>query len=208
MSSSRPHSKPVIGIVGGVGSGKSTAAAAFERLGCARIDADAIAHEMLGEADIRQAIRRRWGLGVFAADGQVDRKALAEVVFDDEGELAELNRLLHPGVCRRMRRRIDEALADPATPAVVVDAPVLLEAGCEQMCTDLVFIVTDPSQRRQRVANQRGWDTSVWEKREKRQISLDIKRAKCDHIVDNRSSVSHLREQIRLLFQRICPDVD
>jgi dephospho-CoA kinase len=206
--SSRPiESKPVIGIVGGIGAGKSTAAAELVALGCVLVDADAIGHELLGDPQVLDRLRRRWPDGVVGPDGQVDRKALASRVFADPAELEALNGILHPPIRRRMARRIADARKDPAARGVVVDAAVLLEAGWDNLCTHLVFISAPQEDRLRRVSADRGWDPQTWRQREKAQFLLDKKAAKCDYTVDNCSSVSRLCEQIRQLFHQICPDV-
>lgn len=195
--------KPVIGIVGGVGAGKTAAAAEFEALGCARVDADAIGHELLGDEAIRRAIRRRWGPDVFQAGGAVDRKALAEVVFADPAELAALNALLHPRIGRRIAEAIDRAAADEAARGVVVDAAVLFEAGWDRLCTHVVFVEAHPAQRARRAEAARHWSRRQWRLRENSQISLDRKRAKCCHVLENSSGISYLRKQVRRVFERL-----
>jgi dephospho-CoA kinase len=203
MSSPSPRRKPVIGLVGGIGAGKSTAAAELVSLGCALVDADAIPHELLADHEVAARIRARWGGGVFGRRGGVDRKALAAVVFADPAELKALNRILHPPIRRRMRQQIAAALRDSATTGVVVDAAVMLEAGWDDLCTHLVFVSAPQDQRFRRAARQRGWSRRDWQDREKSQISLDKKTAKCDYTIDNHSSVPRLREQVRRLFHRI-----
>jgi dephospho-CoA kinase len=195
--------KPVIGILGGVGAGKSTVAREFAALGCRLIDADAIGHELLRQENVRGQVLARWGQAVADDDGQVDRKALASVVFADPGELAALNAILHPAIRRAMAEQIAQALADPAAAGAVVDAAVLLEAGWDDLCTDLVFVAVGDSQRAQRVADQRGWERAEWQRREKSQISLDKKAERCNYVIDNRSSGPRLREQVRRIFHRI-----
>ena len=205
MTAEAPR-KPVIGVVGGVGAGKTTAAAEFEALGCVRVDADAIGHELLGEEAVRRAIRRRWGSDVFLPDGAVDREALAEVVFANPAELAALNDLLHPRIGRRIAEAIDRAAADPAVPGVVVDAALLFEAGWDGLCTHVVFVEADPAQRAQRArrsAAARSWSDEQWRLRENSQISLDRKRARCWDVLDNSSGISYLRKQVRRVFERL-----
>lgn len=197
-----PAGKPVIGLVGGVGSGKSTAAAELASLGCVVIDADAIGHDLLANADVRDAIRRRWGEAVFDSHGGVDRRALAKAVFNCRTELQALNEITWPRIGREIARRIALGLSDPSVAAVVLDAAVMCEAGWDRMCTHLVYVDAPARQRADRAA-KRGLGRRAWEKREKMQISLDSKRAKCYCTVDNSSSAYHLREQIRRAFQRI-----
>ena len=195
--------KPVIGIVGGIGAGKSTAAAEFAAAGCAVIDADAIGHDLLGDESVREALRRRWGERVFGREGKVDRQAVADIVFADPAELAGLNRIMHPRMRPGLQAAIAKALAEPEVRAAVLDAAVLLEAGWDEFCTHLVFVSAPESVRSSRVRSQRGWDGEAFERREKTQISLDKKAGKCDYTIDNSSSVSHLREQVREIVLRI-----
>lgn len=203
MNIRRVGGKPVIGIVGGVGSGKSTAAGEFAALGCRLIDADRIGHELLTEPAVLAEVRGRWGDGVLGPDGQVSRAALAEVVFRGPAELEALNAIMHPRIRRRMERVIAEAQSDESAKAVVLDAAVLFEAGWDDLCTHLVFVSAPADERRCRVAESRHWTDEMWAAREKSQISLDIKAAKCDYILDNRLGASFLREQIRVIFHRI-----
>jgi dephospho-CoA kinase len=207
MTSPPASRKPVIGLVGGIGAGKSAAAAQLAALGCARVDADAIGHDLLADADVARRIRERWGAAAFTPDGRVDRKALGSAVFADAAELAALNRILHPRIRREMSRQIAAALGDPDVPGVVVDAAVMLEAGWDDLCTHLVFVSAPAAARYERVARGRGWSRAEWKRREKSQISLDTKAARCDYTIDNHSSVSRLRQQIRRLFPRMCVDV-
>ena len=202
MSSTRP-TKRIIGVVGGIGSGKSTVAAELVKLDCALIDADRIGHELLDEATVQDELRRRWGEAVFDARGRVDRTALAERVFGDSGRLGELNEIMHPRMRLRMEERIETAMRDPDVSAVVIDAAVLFEAGWDDLCTHTVFVECPPGQRLRRVRAQRGWDEGIWREREKSQKSLDTKADLCDYSISNSSSVSHLVPQIRKLFNDI-----
>jgi len=203
MNTRRLGGKPVIGIVGGVGAGKSTAAGEFAALGCRLVDADRIGHELLGEPDVLAEIRRRWGDAVLAPDAQVSRQALAEVVFRVQGELAALNAILHPRIRRRMEQAIADAQADESAKAVVLDAAVLFEAGWDDLCTHLVFVSAPAEDRLRRAAQSRHWSRETWEAREKSQISLDIKASRCEYTLDNRLGASFLREQARVIFHRI-----
>jgi len=195
--------KPVIGILGGIGAGKTTVAEAFERLGCARIDADAIGHDVLDDPAVRKEVREQWGEGVFHEDGSVDRVALGDIVFHHRGEMDVLNGITHPRIREGIRRRIAEARQDPSVPAVVLDAAVAMEAGWDDLCTDLVFVQAPEEERASRAASARGWTRSMWQARENMQIALDTKLARCYHTVDNSSSITSLQEQVREIFHRI-----
>lgn len=195
--------KPVIGIVGGIGAGKSTVARELEDLGCARIDADAIGHELLGDSGVRQFLRRRWGQRVFAADGSVDREAVGDIVFRDPAELAALNEQMHPRIRRRLEQAIAAAQADESVSGIVVDAAVLFEAGWDDLCTHRVFVRAPAEARKRRATAARGWGARTWAEREKSQFSLDIKAAKCEDIIDNSATVLEMRRQVQELFERI-----
>jgi dephospho-CoA kinase len=197
------ESKPVIGVVGGIGAGKSTVAAELVRLGCGLIDADAIGHELLSDPDVQAELRRRWGEGGFGPDGGVDRGALARRVFHDPQELAALNAIMHPRMRRRMEERIARLAQDPSAAAVVIDAAVLFEAGWDDLCTHVVFVQAPEDARARRVQASRGWDRATWTAREKSQISLDSKARRCYVVLENSSSVSRLQEQVRKLFCRV-----
>ena len=193
---------PVIGVVGGVGSGKSTVASQFAALGCAVIDGDAIGHELLRKEDVRQEIHHRWGDAVFTDTGEVNRRALAKVVFTDETQLSALNQILHP----RIRSRIVEEIKSfqgEDFPAIVLDAAVLFEAGWDDLCSKTIFVDTPLKERLLRLRRTRGWDQQVAQDRESSQISLDKKAARCCYIVNNRSNVSHLHEQVRRFLHQI-----
>jgi len=197
------HEKPVIGLVGGVGAGKSTVAAEFSRLGCVAIDADAVGHAVLREPDARSAIVAMFGAAVLDAAGEVDRKVVASVVFQDEAALAKLNALAHPRIAARISQTIEQARRDASVAAIVLDAAVLLEAGWDHVCTALVFVSAPNTSRRDRVRDNRGWDEASWASREKTQFSLDKKASRCEYTVDNSSDIPHLRQQVRQVFYRI-----
>jgi len=203
-----PPIKPVIGLIGGVGSGKSTVADELSALGCAVVDADAIGHKLLDDPDVQSELRRRWGDKIFTGEGKVDRSALADIVFGSRDELDALNGILHPRIGREMARAVDMAVADESVGAIVLDAPLLVEAGWNELCGYVIFVDTPPAVRYRRVSEQRGWKKENWESREKMQISLDIKRSKCDYCIDGSSSVSRLRQQVRRLYPRITHPAD
>ena len=194
--------KPVIGIVGGLGAGKSTVAAELAKLGCVVIDADAIGHELLARPDVQDVIRRRWGSDVFDDGGQVSRPALGEIVFNDPASLADLNAITHPLIGQEITRRIAEAGSSDA-PVIVLDAAVLFEAGWNTLCTHTVFIDAPRGERLQRVQQSRGWDEATFSARENAQIDVDKKAGMCDHILSNHAKDSPPVSAIRELLKRM-----
>lgn len=196
---------PVIGIVGGIGSGKSTVAELMGRMGCAVIDADRIGHELLELPDVRDALRRIWGRRIFDDQDRVDRAALGRIVFGDGRELARLNAIMHPRIGAEIARRIEHLRAGPDVRAIVLDAAVLFEAGWERFCDATVFVHASQDVRDKRVMESRGWDRSQRRQREKMQISIDTKAASCSDGIDNSSSITHLHKRVEELLDRIAP---
>jgi dephospho-CoA kinase len=196
--------KPVIGILGGIGAGKSTVAAELAALGCAVIDGDQLGHEALGEPAVKAELVAAYGRSILLGEsGTIDRAALGKIVFDSPAELTRLNALTHPLIRRGIERRIAAVVADPSVRAIVLDAALLLETDWQELCTHWVFVQADDQTRCRRAGAKKGWDRAAWKKREKSQKSLDIKAAKAEYVVDNSSGLSHLREQVRLIFHRI-----
>jgi len=146
----------VIGLVGRIGAGKSTVARRFAELGATVVDADRLAHEALAEPEVADAVAARFGPGVRDASGRIDRAAVAALVFGGtpahQAALAALEAIVHP----RVRRRIEGLLAAGSATAMVLDVPLLVQAGWADLCTDLVVVDCDDSVRRGRLA-ARGW---------------------------------------------------
>jgi len=195
--------KPVIGIVGGVGSGKSFVARLLASLGCAVIDADELVRQAYREPQVIDAIRRWWGDDVVRADGEVDRKRIASIVFDNPAELAKLEGLLHPRVNAERARLREQYQADPDVVAIVEDTPLLLEKGLDKDCDVLVFIESSLADRQRRVAAHRGWSAEQLAGREKKQTPLDIKAQRADYVVQNHGDEATCLAHVRRVLSRI-----
>ena len=193
---------PVIGLVGGVGSGKTAVADQLASLGCVCIDADAIGHDLLIRPYVKEQVRRRWP-DVFDDAGEVSRAALGKIVFADRAALTDLSAIVHPLIRQEMARRIDQARAAGQGSAIIVDAAVLFEAGWQDLCTHTVFVDAPRDERLARVARQRGWDETQLAARENAQIAVDTKADMCDHILSNHASDAHLGRAVRKLLHRI-----
>lgn len=195
----------VIGILGGVASGKSLVARQLTQLGAGLLDADRAGHEVLRMAEIEAAVRKRWGEEVFGADGHVDRKRLARIVFSDSsaarGERDYLEQLTHPEIGRLLRQQA-QWLADDDVAIAVLDAPLLLEAGWDGLCNTLVFVDAPRGVRLAR-AKQRGWTEEDFSAREDAQKSLDYKRQRADLTVDNSASPEDTRVQVERFWRSL-----
>ena len=200
--------KPVIGLLGAPGSGKSLIARQLESLGCAVIDADALAHEALNEDEVRQALSDWLGPDILDAAGRVDRKRLGERVFGDADALARLEGLIHPRVGQRRAARRAEHEADPAVRAIVEDSPLLFEKGLAEDCDVLLFVDAPRAVRAARVAAGRGWSEAELDRREKNQASLDTKRSQADYVIDNSASEAQALSQARRVLSLILHERD
>lgn len=150
----------IVGIVGRIGAGKSTVAGMLADLGAEVVDADAIAHGVLADEAVRGAVRDRFGEGVLAADGAVDRRALARKVFGPGPEhaaaLRDLEAIVHPRVHERIAARLDAARASgSALPRVIVlDVPLLVKSGWVSACDVVVVLECDDDTRHRRLAGR------------------------------------------------------
>lgn len=197
MKSKELRDPPVIGLMGGIGSGKSAVAAELARRGAFVINADELGHEALRQPEVRGAVVGRWSAGVLGPDGEVDRKALARVVFADPNELKALEALTHPWIRRRAEELIRTASGGSAgVPLIVVDAALLLEAGWHNVCDRLVFVDAPREVRLGRVTARRGWTEQDLEGREAAQLPLTEKRSRADHVLENSSSLESLGRQV------------
>jgi len=194
--------KPVIGILGGIASGKSTVAAEFAKLGCKVIDADTIVHELLETKPIKEKIAARFGRTVLDSTGEIDHKKLAAVVFADLDKLSLLNELIHPSVLRRTEELIEQYSRQDQVKAIVLDMPLLVEVGWSERCDRLVFVECKRQLRVLR-AQKRGFDKNQLKIRENFQISLDSKIALADNTVVNNSGFSALVRQVADIFSDI-----
>lgn len=192
----------VIGVVGGVASGKSTVAGLLEQLGARRLDADRMAHAALLEPIVRAAVLERWGEAILDDQGEVDRQAVARRVFGDADEVAQgrrfLEQLIHPIVRRDAEQAIQEA-GRQGTPAVVIDAPLLLEAGWGPLCDDILLVDTPEAVRRQR-ARQRGWSDAEFDSREAAQMPIEEKRSVATKIFASRP-LDELADDVQTWWQ-------
>ena len=194
--------RPVIGLLGGIGAGKSLVAAQFEKFGCAVVDADRLGHELLKRPAIRQALVTQFGQDILDQSGDVDRRRLADSAFAKPENLRAMEAIVHPELWRRVAQAV-EAARRTDVPAVVLDAALILEKGLDRLCDSLVYIEAPAEVRRARTRQSRGWDASETARREAVQVSLKVKRHRADYIVENRTSPEHTLEQVRTILSHM-----
>jgi dephospho-CoA kinase len=194
--------RPVIGLLGGVGSGKSLVAAQLAQLGCAVVDADGIGHQVLADPAVRQALVERFGADILDASGQIVRRALSRKTFANPENVAALDAIMAPHLWPQVTAAVEAARRSPV-PAVVLDAALILEKGLDNLCQALVYIEAPPEVRQARAGKARGWDPSETARREAVQVSLKVKQDRADYTVDNSTSPEHTFEQVRTILSHI-----
>jgi dephospho-CoA kinase len=189
-----------VGLTGGIGAGKSEALAALERLGAAVLSSDVLVHELLAGEELRSLLAARWGENVLSG-GEVDRAAVAEIVFEQPQELDWLERELFPRVGERIAAWRGELERRPGGPDVaVVEVPLLFEAGVEGGFDATVAVVADERIRGERAA---GRDHQGLAGRQSRQLSQDEKATRADHVVRNDGSLADLERALAALLDKL-----
>ena len=193
---------PVLGLTGGIGSGKSTALAYLHELGAATISSDDIVHGLYSTADVIDLIREHFGDVVVDGAGGVSRPALAGIVFSDEAELRWLEDLLHPFVRDAVATWVDgRQRARPRPALIVVEVPLLFETGFDQRFDHIMLITAPDDVRRKRVAAK--LTDSEFRRRRAQQMPEEEKIARSDFVFDNSGSRKELREFVRQAVARI-----
>jgi dephospho-CoA kinase len=191
---------PFVGLTGGIGAGKSEALAALERLGAATISADAVVHELYGDPEVRAAVVARWGDDV-APDGVVDRSRVAARAFGDQDERAWLEGLIWPKVGERIAEwRAVESQRDPAPRALIVETPLLFEAGLAAAYDATIAVVADEDVRAQRAA-ARGHEAV--DERTARQLSQAEKAGRATFAVENSGTIRDLEHELSSVLEKL-----
>lgn len=189
----------VVGLTGGIGSGKTTVSRLLRELGATVVDADAVVHELQAAGSpLLGRIVEAFGEDVLLASGELDREGLGARVFGDEDARRRLNAIVHPAVGIEMARRVDEARRAGA-PLVVVDVPLLLETGRGGFDAVVVVYCTEAQQ----IERQRARDGASLEEARQRvaaQLSIEEKRRRADHVIDNSGSPEETERQVRALY--------
>lgn len=195
--------RPIIGIAGGIGSGKSFVADLFGELGCLVIHSDELVRQAYDDPAVKDVLRQWWGGDVFQSDGQVHRKSIAAKVFSDPSERIRLEQLVHPIVERTRVLLMHAAAGNPQVLAFVWDTPLLFEAGLYRQCDSIVFVEAGADARNARLRETRGWEEAERTRRENLQWPIDKKREMSQYVIDNTAYADDARRQVRDVFSRI-----
>lgn len=194
-------SKPILGLVGGIGAGKSTAAKLLESHGGFVIDADSIGHEVLDRPEIQAQIAARWG-NVVRSDQRIDRRKLARIVFGSPEERRKLEEIVFPYIRQACEDRIHAAMTDVTTKFVVLDAAVLLEAGWSGICDRILYIEAPRELRLSRLKSRSGWSADDLDARESAQWTAEKKKQWTNAVVCNDGSRDELEAKLVTLLQQ------
>jgi len=195
----------VLGITGGIASGKSQVTEILASHGALVIDADRIGHQVLEDHAVQTLLVRQFGQSVLSQETKsVDRKRVAELVFGDTPQAIQRRRALeaitHPPIRARIRQQLDEALRSATLRWIVLDIPLLLESGWDKSCDAVWFVDAPQDSRLQRVL-VRGWTREHFLAREASQWSVDRKRSRATHVISNSGSLEELDKQVTKMLQ-------
>ena len=184
----------VVGITGTIASGKSLVGLLLLEANVPVLDTDHICHDVeAADEQVRAALLERFGPDIFQADGQLNRKKLGRIVFDDETARQDLNRIVHPSIKRECRRRLAEL---SGRPLVAVLVPLLFEAGGEEQYDEIWTVTASDAVVRQRLKDRDGISDEDANKRIQAQFSQQEKMAKADHIIDNSGTIDDTRRRV------------
>ena len=195
----------VIGITGGIATGKTTVARMFEDLGAERMDADQVARDVLQPgSDTAKSVIEAFGPTVLAPDGSIDRAELGAVIFADPSAREQLNRITHPPIIRRLRQRIKEFRSRPAgTAALVIEIPLLVEANLTRMVDRVLLVRAEQDEQRNRLRMRGGLTAEQIDQRIGSQMPVCDKTPYADWVVDTGCPLEKTRSQVLRIWKQV-----
>ena len=192
----------ILGITGAFGCGKSSVLAVFSARGWRTADADRLCHELYaGGSELAADLVKRWGAGILLPSGEVDRRRLASIVFEDQAELDALTALLYPRLAGRLDLFIAECRRDGTDAAIEI--PLLYEAGLDEKFDAVAAVWSAPEIRRERLRRKRNFSEEEIRRRESRQLAADLKLERADYGLINNGPPEELARQINLLIDQV-----
>lgn len=190
----------VIGLTGGIASGKSTASAYLRELGAAIVDADAISRASTRRGGAAfEAVCAAFG-NILGADGEIDRRKLGGIVFADEDARRKLNSIVHPAVMAESRAQIENARAS-GVKVCILDVPLLFETGMEKLCDETWLIYVPREEQIRRMAERDGLDAAAAAARIDSQMPLEEKLKRADVAIDSSGTIEQTREKLHRLWE-------
>lgn len=196
----------IIGITGSFGTGKTTVACMFARLGAEIIDADKIVHNLLkDDAGVKDKLAVRFGNEILGENGEIDRFRLARKAFAADENLGYLNRIIHPIVIKGIRESVEQIKKQSMDSIIVVDAPLLFETGLDAIVDRVVVVTADVSRQAERLT-RKGFRQDEAEARIRRQISLTEKEKRADYVIDNNAALEDTEKEVVKVWKEIRED--
>ncbi len=187
----------IVGLTGGIASGKSEAAKHLESLGAHCVDADAISHFLTGaDGPLLTDIRAEFGDEVFYPDGMLDRQALAEIVFNDEDARRRLDGITHPSIQKAMLDEVEDAERN-GEKLIFLNVPLLFETGMDALCDETWLINTDPDLQLNRLMQRDGFDEAQAQSRVRSQMSAEEKQQRASLVIDNNKSLEKMLSELQ-----------
>lgn len=191
----------VVGLTGGIGSGKSAAASCFLQHGAVVIDADGISRELTAPGSpVIDELVEKFGGGILQSDGSLDRAALATIVFNDKNSLSELNAIMHPKIRAESLSQISKANPDQI---VVYDMPLLVETNSVDLCDVVVVIDLDIRRQVERLVASRGMSVEQAEARIHNQSSREVRNLAATWIIDNNGTKQEFEQACTFAWEEI-----
>lgn len=199
----------IIGLTGGIATGKSQVSSILSELGAMVIDADIVAREVVQKGlPAWQQLKDTFGKEYFLSNGELNRRKLGQLVFSHPDELAKLNSITHPAIKAKIEERINDLKVQGYNGIVVVDAALLLEAGWETM-VDQVWVVDAPMEKRiERIMKRDNLTRDQALSRINSQMSQQERIAKADKIIYNNSDIDSLREQVQRIWNETLKEIN
>ncbi|MGI6453660.1 MAG: dephospho-CoA kinase [Syntrophomonadaceae bacterium] len=195
----------VIGLTGGIASGKSTVAGQLKKLGAAIIDADEIAHQVIEpQQPAWKEIVEAFGTGILSHDNTIDRKKLGQIVFDDPARLKQLNSITHPHIREKILQAIQQ-LKNAGARVIVLDIPLLYETGWDKMTDEVWVVWLDRETQIERLMQRDGLDRLTALKRIASQMSLDKKASRADVVIDNSGKIEETLDCVTRYYKATIP---
>lgn len=193
----------IIGLTGGIASGKSTVSSMFEELGCVIIDADKVARDVVkpGQQGL-EAVTARFGPQILTPEGELDRKALGEIIFNDEEKRKELNSILHPLIRGKMQEKKEEALREKP-PLIIMDIPLLFESQLEQTVEAVIVVYVPPDQQLERLMHRDQISKEEAQRKIDSQMPIDEKKKRAHFLINNSGSLDETRLQVEAIFSNL-----
>jgi len=193
----------VIGLTGGIASGKSTVSAKLKELGAAVIDADLLARDVVRKGEIAyNKIVQCFGADILLPGGDIDRKKLGDIVFSDKEKLELLNSITHPEIINRMKERIQELKAEGAK-VIVVDAAILIEMGLHKYVDSVWVLSVDRETQLKRLAERDKYDYREAENRINSQFTDEVRKKYADVVIDNSKPIEEVEKRLEELWNNI-----